>query len=550
MAAISAPPPSSVAAATLGRSRPFPSRLALPLLISGPRRLPLRLAVSSRLYSSKPSSGANGSLDNPSSSGGGDELHHALPLPPRSEKGAPVFVTLPMNVVGATGQMARRKTMGASFMALAAAGVEGIAVECWWGIVEREAPGVYDWGGYMELVSLARRFGLKVRAIMAFHQCGTGPGDPSWIPLPQWVLEEMDKEPDLAYSDKFGRRSEEYISLGCDVLPVLKGRSPIQAYSDFMRSFRDTFREFLGVIVTEIQVGMGPAGELRYPSCPTEKLMRPGASPELGEFQCYDKYMLASLNAWARNVGMREWGNGGPLGASNLLQHSEDTSFFRSDGSWNTTYGQFFLEWYSGMLLLHGERLCAVTNAIFWGTGVKISGKIAGIHWHYDTSSHPSELTAGYYNTFIRDGYLPIARMFGRYRMTLCCTCFDMRDSEERSNPKSSPEGFLRQLVYAARMCNLPLLGENSVTRLDDISLNQVIKSSRLYSSGAYEASLSFNYVRMNRNLFDSHNWNRFTRFVRKMSDFRTFQAKLDIKGGESCLISGAEEVGRALAYH
>ncbi|KAG1335000.1 Beta-amylase 2, chloroplastic [Cocos nucifera] len=519
MAAISVSPPSSVAAAAFGRARPFPSRLAPPLLFSGPRRLPLRLAVSSRLYSSKPSSGANGSLDNPSSSGGGDELHHALPLPPRSEKGAPVFVTLPMDAVGATGRMARRKTMGASFMALAAAGVEGIAVECWWGIVEREAPGVYDWGGYLELVSLARRFGLKVRAIMAFHQCGTGPGDPSWIPLPQWVLEEMDKEPDLAYSDKFGRRSKEYISLGCDVLPVLKGRSPIQAYSDFMRSFRDTFREFLGVIVTEIQVGMGPAGELRYPSCPTEKLTLPGASPELGEFQCYDK-------------------------------NSEDTSFFRSDGSWNTPYGQFFLEWYSGMLLLHGERLCTVANAIFWGTGVKISGKVAGIHWHYGTSSHPSELTAGYYNTLIRDGYLPIARMFGRYGMTLCCTCFDMRDSEEWSNPRSSPEGFLRQLVYAARMCNLPLLGENSVTRLDDTSLNQVIKSSRLYSSGAYEASLSFNYVRMNRNLFDPRNWNRFTKFVRKMSDFRTFHAKLDIRGGESCLISGAEEVGRALAYH
>lgn len=126
----------------------------------------------------------------------------------------------------------------------------------------------------------------------------------------------MDKEPDLAYSDKYGRRNKEYISLGCDMLPFLRGRTPIQAYSDFMRSFRDTFRDFLGVIITvslwpmvcmllilfsivflhrrsfalkEIQVGMGPAGELRYPSCPTEKLIRPGNEPELGEFQSYDK---------------------------------------------------------------------------------------------------------------------------------------------------------------------------------------------------------------------------------------------------------------------
>ena len=60
----------------------------------------------------------------------------------------------------------------------------------------------------------------------------------------------MDKEPNLAFADRFGRRNKEYISLGCDVFPVLRGRSPIQAYSDFMRSFRDTFKDFLGVVVT------------------------------------------------------------------------------------------------------------------------------------------------------------------------------------------------------------------------------------------------------------------------------------------------------------
>lgn len=38
-----------------------------------------------------------------------------------------------------------------------------------------------------------------------------------------------------------------------------------------------------------IQVGMGPAGELRYPSCPSHKLTWAWRSRELGEFQCYDK---------------------------------------------------------------------------------------------------------------------------------------------------------------------------------------------------------------------------------------------------------------------
>ncbi|XP_072965771.1 beta-amylase 1, chloroplastic-like [Typha angustifolia] len=548
MAAISPHPPPIAACSGPNRRR----SAGVPLLaVALPRRLPPGLAVSSRLYSSKR---PNGSLES-SSGDGGDELHHAPKLPARPRRGAAVFVALPADaVVGATGRVARRKTMVASFMALAAAGVEGIAVECWWGIVERAGPGVYDWAGYLDLVAMAKQYGLKVRAIMAFHQCGSSPGDPCWVPLPQWVLEEMDKEPDIAYCDRFGRRNKEYISLGCDTIPLLKGRSPIQAYSDFMRSFRDTFKDFLGVIITEVQIGMGPAGELRYPSCPSEKLMHPDIVPELGEFQCYDKYMLASLNACARNVGMREWGYGGPLGASSLLQNPEETSFFRSDGSWNTPYGQFFLEWYSGMLFLHGERLCMTSNVIFWRTGVNVSAKVAGIHWHYATSSHPSELTAGYYNTLIRDGYLPIAQMFARYNMALCCTCFDLQDAEEQSNLMSSPEGFLRRLVYAARMCNLPLTGENSVARLDDTSLNQVIRSSRLYAGGDYETSLSFNYVRMNRNLFDPHNWNRFTKFVRQMSDARTFQARLDFRRNEACLSmksvkSAAEEVGRTRAY-
>lgn len=37
---------------------------------------------------------------------------------------------------------------------------------------------------------------------------------------------------------------------------------------------------------------MGPAGELRYPSCPSHKLTWAWRSYELGEFQCYDKVCI------------------------------------------------------------------------------------------------------------------------------------------------------------------------------------------------------------------------------------------------------------------
>ena len=66
------------------------------------------------------------------------------------------------------------------------------------------------------------------------------------IPLPRWVVEEIEHDPDLAYTDKQGRRNYEYLSLGCDTLPVLKGRSPVQVYADYMRSFRDTFTQYMG----------------------------------------------------------------------------------------------------------------------------------------------------------------------------------------------------------------------------------------------------------------------------------------------------------------
>jgi hypothetical protein len=74
--------------------------------------------------------------------------------------------------------------MGASLAAMAAAGVAGVAVELWWGVVERHSPGEYDWAGYLELAAMARRHGLRVRAILAFHQCGAGPHDPPWCVSP------------------------------------------------------------------------------------------------------------------------------------------------------------------------------------------------------------------------------------------------------------------------------------------------------------------------------------------------------------------------------
>ncbi|KAK4400273.1 Beta-amylase 3, chloroplastic, partial [Sesamum angolense] len=267
---------------------------------------------------------------------------------------------------------------------------------------------------------------------------------------------------------------------------------PIQAYADLMRSFRDTFRSFLGGIITASRSG------------------------ELGEFQCYDK------------IGMREWGYGGPIDASSLMQNPESTEFFRSDGSWNSPYGEFFLEWYSGMLLLHGERICKEAETIFRGNEVNMSGKVGGFHWHYGTQSHPSELTCGYI-TSARDGYIPIVRMFGRYSFTMCCSCFEMQDAEEQQiNPASRPESFLKQLLLAARICDI----------------HWRVKTIR-------QIWITSHSNRMDKNLFEPRNWVSFSRFVRQMSAVNMFQASLDSGGGHTTLSppSASAFAGTVLAY-
>ena len=44
----------------------------------------------------------------------------------------------------------------------------------------------------------------------------------------------------------------------------------------------------------------------------------------------------------------------------------QETGFFRSwGGSWDTPYGQFFLSWYSGVLIAHGERIVSMAASIF-----------------------------------------------------------------------------------------------------------------------------------------------------------------------------------------
>ncbi|KAH9307369.1 hypothetical protein KI387_035280, partial [Taxus chinensis] len=438
---------------------------------------------------------------------------HALPSSTARKHGSggvPVFVMLPLDSITHNNTVNRRKAMNASLQALKSAGVEGIMMDVWWGLVEREAPGQYNWSGYRELLEMAKKHGLKVQAVMSFHQCGGNVGDSVTIPLPKWAVEEIDRDNDLAYTDQWGRRNYEYISLGCDELPVLKGRTPVQCYADFMRSFKENFQDLLGETIVEVQVGMGPAGELRYPSYPEAN--GTWRFPGIGAFQCNDKYMLAKLKAAAEAAGREKWGHGGPSDAGHYNNWPEDTPFFKREGGWNSAYGEFFLGWYSGMLLEHGERILTAAEGVFKGTGAKLSGKVAGIHWHYGTRSHAPELTAGYYNTRNRDGYFPVAKMFARHGVVFNFTCIEMKDYEQPGDAQCSPEKLIKQVVLATRKAGVPLAGENALPRYDEDAHTQIVNNAslRLAEDGGndmVEPMCAFTYLRMGPQLFQSDNW-------------------------------------------
>ncbi|GER55883.1 beta-amylase [Striga asiatica] len=435
-------------------------------------------------------------------------------------KGVPVYVMMPLDSVTWNHTVNRKKAMNASLQALRSAGVEGIMMDVWWGLVEGEKPGEYNWGGYSDLLEMAKKHGLKVQAVMSFHQCGGNVGDSCTIPLPKWVVEEIDRDPDLAYTDQWGRRNYEYLSLGCDTLPVLKGRSPVQCYSDFMCAFRDTFKHLLGDTIVEIQVGMGPAGELRYPSYPEQN--GTWKFPGIGAFQCYDKavlvpsgfgvgYMISSLRAAAEAIGKPEWGHTGPTDAGHYNNWPEDTNFFRKEsGGWDSPYGKFFLSWYSQMLLDHGERVLQSAANAFTNRDVKLSVKVAGIHWHYGSRSHAPELTAGYYNTRFRDGYVPIARMLARHSAVLNFTCMEMRDHEQPQEALCGPVWLVRQVAAAAREARVRLAGENALPRYDENAYEQILGAGDM---------CAFTYLRMNPELFQPDNWRRFVGFVKRMGD-------------------------------
>ncbi|CDP20529.1 unnamed protein product [Coffea canephora] len=191
----------------------------------------------------------------------------------------------------------------------------------------------------------------------------------SYMLFQQTMLSQTKKSLRKFYTNQSGTRNKECLSLGVDNLSLFEGRTAM--YSDYMNSFRENMSDFLeaGTII-DIEVGLGPAGKLSYPSyVKTQGWKFPG----IGEFQCYDKYLRADLKEHAKKAGYPEWDV--PDNAGTYNDTPENTGFFGPDRIYLSDYRNSFLTWYSNNLLKHGDHILEEANKAFLGCKDKLAAK-------------------------------------------------------------------------------------------------------------------------------------------------------------------------------
>lgn len=412
-----------------------------------------------------------------------------------------VYVMLPLDAVKSDGTLKDKNGLGGQLDRLKQANINGFMFDVWWGITE-PSPKQYNFGSTKELVQMAKDRGMRVQLVSSFHMCGGNVGDACSIPLPSFLQSHKD----IWYKDQSGNEDREYLSLFADNVTI-EGRTPVQMYSDWFAALAETFHDEMGSTITEVQVSMGPAGELRYPGYQLSHWQFCG----IGAFQCWDANALTSFKAAAKAAGHAEW-DAPPSDAGSYNDRPNGPSFWK--GGYQSEYGMFFLDWYFSSLKNHGKAVLGAAKAAFGGK-VAIAGKISGIHWWYQDQTHAAEATAGYYNTNNRDAYSELAKeVFAPNGASVDFTCLEMKDAEQGSGCGSGPQELVQQVIRGTKGAGIAFGGENALPRYDPTAFGQI----ESYKS----AMTSFTYLRLGNDLLQDNNFNNFKDFVNRMHNGET----------------------------
>ncbi|MBZ9612393.1 family 14 glycosylhydrolase [Rheinheimera maricola] len=357
-------------------------------------------------------------------------------------------------------------------------GVEGVSVDVWWGLVEQAGDQQFNWQYYDNIFADIRGAGLKIIPIMALHQCGGNVGDDCDIPLPVWIWQHYAAQgvssADLQYQSEFGNRSTETVSLWADQWVLAQ-------YSEFMQAFAARYAA-LAPDISEINISMGPAGELRYPSYNSHDGDRT-SYPSRGGFQAYSALAVADFRQAMQQKYQQisqlnlAW-QSAHTDFSQLMPPANGDIFIHSGAQFNTADGRDFIRWYHNALLAHGQRMLDTAMLAFNNelANIELGFKIPGIHWKIaanDNSRRSAELAAGLIasdSTYASEngfGYSGIISLAARYAaeprgVILHFTALEMDD-----NPATESQSMAKSLVAwvgaEANRQQVTIKGENAL---------------------------------------------------------------------------------------
>ncbi|MBI2809769.1 MAG: family 14 glycosylhydrolase [Candidatus Melainabacteria bacterium] len=370
-------------------------------------------------------------------------------------------------------------------------GAGAVSTDVWWGIVE-PSKGKFDWSHYDRVSDEIARAGLKWVPILSFHQCGGNVGDNVNIPLPNWIWKDIatrlpDGNPDSAkFKSEQGHTSSEYVSIWAD-------HAVLENYEAVMRSFQRHF-EPKAANIEEVNISLGPAGELRYPSYNSHD--QGVGFPERGALQAYSDIAIKSFRDYTMNKygdmeRIREaWGS---RDISEIFPPGNPQEFFNRNDHHHSQYGRDFFDWYNQSLIDHGRRVMNKALDVFASDdspmlGIDIGAKVPGVHWRLGEINEGkilygdrlSELSAGLIRTSLGDwhsddlgrGYRPIISMLrdlqpilgkSPSRIVPVFTCLEMPDGQDGPSARALPHTLVQWFGNEANRQGLVLKGENAL---------------------------------------------------------------------------------------
>ncbi|KAL0347807.1 UNVERIFIED_CONTAM: Beta-amylase 7 [Sesamum calycinum] len=80
----------------------------------------------------------------------------------------PVYVMLPLGVVNLKSELVDPDGLVKQLQVLKSLKVDGVMVDCWWGVVEAHAPQEYNWNGYRRLFQIVRELKMKLQHVKSY----------------------------------------------------------------------------------------------------------------------------------------------------------------------------------------------------------------------------------------------------------------------------------------------------------------------------------------------------------------------------------------------